>query len=141
MFSKSNLLSTLVAALWGFLGGYLIWGLVGDPYLSEHLTTPGLMKEAPDFLYLTLGCLVVAFALSTIYGRWGNGIYGVNSGAKLGLWIAILIGVGEGLVNYGTVNLLDLNGTLVNMVLYIVHYTIMGLLIGLVYQKTAGVAK
>lgn len=141
MFSKSNLLSTLVAAVWSLLGGWLLWGIVADPILAEHLTTEGIMKETPDFMYLTIGCIIQGFILSTIYGRWGNGIYGASTGLKFGFWIGLLGGFGEGFINFATSNMLDLQGTLINAVVYIVFYAIMGLLIGFVYQKTQGVAQ
>jgi len=41
MFSKTNLISTLATAVWGFLGGYLIWGLILDPFNADHTIRAG----------------------------------------------------------------------------------------------------
>jgi hypothetical protein len=35
MFSKSNLISTLVTAIWGFFGGWLLWGIIGGPHVKR----------------------------------------------------------------------------------------------------------
>ncbi|MEN3323100.1 hypothetical protein VP395_05140 [Mariniflexile soesokkakense] len=135
MFSKSNLISTIVTALWGFLGGWLIWGIIGDPILKEHISTAGLMKEMPDMPLLALGCLIVGFAFSTMYSKWANATHGVTIGATFGIWLGFLTGLGDGLIDNATANIIDLSGTLINAVLYIVHFAIMGVLASLVYNK------
>ena len=86
MFSKANIISTIVTTIWGFAGGYLLWGLVGDPYLQGDLgSANGLMKEMPDMLHLVLGCLVQGFAFSTLYGKWANGTFNASNGLNFGL--------------------------------------------------------
>lgn len=137
MFSKSNLISTLVTAVWGYLGGWLLWGMLMDPILEQHNSATELMKEMPDMVHLIIGCLVVGFALSTIYSKWANGNFSPTSGLTLGVWVGILLGFGEGIVNMSVMNMLDITGTLLNGVTYIVFYAVMGLLAGLVYQKTS----
>lgn len=137
MFSKSNLLSTLVAAIWGFGGGYLLWGLLADPYFRENVLVEGIMKDMPDMPYLVIGCIIAAFAFCTIYRSFGSGNYGAASGLSYGLWLSIMTGLGDGLINYATSNMIDLNGTLVNFGIYVVFYLVMGLLVGVIYNKTS----
>ncbi len=137
MFSKANIISTIVATIWGFAGGYLLWGILADPMLQNHLgSATGIMKDPPDFIHLLLGCLIVGFTLSTIYSKWANGEFSATSGLNLGIWIGVLMGLGSGFIEFSTSNMLDLTGTLINGVVYIVHFAIMGLLVGLVYNKT-----
>ena len=141
MFSKSNLLSTVVAAIWAFFGGYLLWPVLGEGFLMDHLgSATGVGREEPDFMFLVLGCVIMAFAISTIYEQFGKGNYSAGDGAKLGLWIGVLTGFGDGVVNYSTSNILDLTGTLANGVLYIIFFAVMGALAGLVYNKTMSAA-
>ena len=121
MFSKSNLISTLVTAVWGYFGGWLIWGMLVDPILTEHSTATGIMREMPDMVHLIIGCIIVGFALSTIYSKWANGNFSPTTG----------------MTNFAVMDMLDLTGTLINGVTYVVFYAIMGLLAGLVYQKTS----
>ncbi len=137
MFSKTNLLSTLAAAIWAYLGGYLLWGMLTVDYFNDHLgSATGVMRELPDMVHLIIGCIIVAFAFSTIYGKWASAAYGAASGFAFGFWIAVLIGLGEGLVNYATTNISDITATLVNVLITIVFYGIMGLIVGLIYSKT-----
>jgi len=135
MFSKANLISTIVTAIWGFGGGYLLWGILADPYLADHVMTSGLMKDPPNMMYIGIGCLIQAFGFCTIYGKYGAANYGANSGLSMGVLAAIMVGLGEGLIDFATANLLDLHGTLVNFVVYLIFFGITGLLAGLIYKK------
>ncbi|GAA4888693.1 hypothetical protein GCM10023311_10810 [Flaviramulus aquimarinus] len=137
MFSKTNLISAFVTALWGFFGGWILWGMIGDPILKDHAITDGLMKDMPDMAILALGCLIVGFAFSTMYSKWARGTHGVSHGAQFGIWLGVLIGLGSGLIDHSTANLLDLPGTIINAVIYIVHFVIMGILASLIYGKFA----
>ncbi|NND63188.1 MAG: hypothetical protein HKN48_08340 [Flavobacteriaceae bacterium] len=135
MFSKANLISTLVTAIWGLGGGFLLWGIVADPLLQDHLMTQGMMKDPIDMVHLALGCIIQGFGFSSIYRKYGATNYGVNSGLGMGILAAIMVGLGEGLIDFATANLLDIQGTLVNFVVYLVFFGITGLLAGLVYKK------
>ncbi len=137
MFSKSNLISTLVTTLWGFFGGYLLWGLIGDPFLVQHYGVAGAtMMEVPDFTHLIIGCLVAGFAFSTIYSMTA-GEHVISKGIQLGIWIGILLGFGNGIIDFSTMGVLDITGTLVNGLIYVVHFAIIGALASLVYSKTS----
>ncbi len=136
MFSKTNLVSTLVAGLWGFFGGYLLWGIIGDPMLVDYMgTATGVMKETPDFAHLALGCLIAALAFSSVYSKWARGAHSASQGMQFGVWIGVLLGLGSGLIDFATANILDLSGTLINAVIYVVHFAVMGVLVSLVYNK------
>ena len=137
MLSKSNLISTLVTAVWGYFGGWILWGMIVDPMLADHNSATGIMREMPDMVHLIIGCFIVGFFFSGIYGKWGQGNYGAGSGFQYGALIGLLIGLGEGMVNMSVMNMLDFTGTIINAVTYVVFYGIMGLLAGLIYQKTA----
>ena len=138
MFSKANILSTIVTTIWGFAGGYLLWGVVADPMMAEHMgSATGLMKDPPDMLHLGIGTFIQGFAFSTLYGKWANGTFNATNGLHFGFWTAILIGLGGGLINFATSNMLDITGTFMNAVVYIVFFAVMGALAGLVYQKAS----
>ena len=137
MFSKSNLISTLITALWGFLGGWLTWGIIGDPILKEHILHTSLMKEIPNFPLLALGCLIIGFSFSTMYSKWANGTHNISVGVNFGIWLGILTGLGDGLIDHATANIIDLSGSIMNAMLYIVHFAIMGILASIVYSKSS----
>ena len=39
MFSKSNLISTLVGAIWAYFGGYLLWDIEHLDYTDHNIDT------------------------------------------------------------------------------------------------------
>jgi len=138
MFTKNNLLSTLAAAIWAYFGGYLLWGILTVDFFNNHLgSATGVMKDHPDMFHLIIGCIIVAFVFSTLYGKWASSNYGAGSGFMFGFWIAILVSLGEGLINFATTNIADITATLVNVLISIVFYGIMGLIVGLIYSKTS----
>lgn len=136
MFSKANIISTLVTAVWGMAGGFLLWGIIADPLMGDNLM-PGLLREEPDMFHLALGCLIQAFGFSSIYGKYGRGDYGVKDGLGMGALVGIMIGAGEKLIDFATSNMLDFNGTLINFLTYLVFFSITGLLAGMVFKKFA----
>lgn len=137
MLSKSNLISMVATAAWGFFGGWILWGILVDPILSDHNAAVGIMKETPDMFHLILGSLIVGLIFSTIYSKYSQGNHGFVSGLNYGCWIGLLIGLGEGMVNMSVMNMLDLTGTIINAITYAVFYAVMGGIAALVYQKTA----
>jgi hypothetical protein len=135
MFSKANLISTLAATIWGVGGGFLLWAIIGDPIMAKHMLMEGIMKDPPDMMYLVLGCFVQGFAFSTVYGKYGRDYYSPANGIKYGAIMALLVGLGGGLINYATGNLMDLTGVIMNFGIYLVFFAVMGLLTGLIYSK------
>ncbi len=136
MFSKTNLISTLVTALYNMFGGYLFWELLLGSFFESHLgTATGVMKENPDFLWLSLGCLLTGFAFSTIYSKWARGTHSNTNGFKFGAWIGFLMGFGDRIAEYGLANILDLSATLANAVMYVIFFGIMGVIASFIYGK------
>lgn len=140
MFSKTNLISTLATAVWGFLGGYLIWGLILDPFNADHMgTASGVMKDQDNilFVYVALGSLITGFVLSILYSKWARGTHSIMQGASFGGCIGVIVGFGDRLVEYGVANLLDLTGTIANGFAYVVFFAVMGIFASLCYGKFA----
>lgn len=136
MFSKTNLASTLVTTIWGFMGGYLLWGILAVSFLNSHLgTATGVGKEVPEWGLLALGCLIQAFIFSSIFKQLGANHYNTGDGLKYGILIGVFVGYGNELINYATTNTLDITGALANGAVYVVFYAIMGFLAGLIYNK------
>lgn len=137
MFSKANIISTIICAIWGMAGGFLLWGIIGDPLLKEQVLIDGLMKEPLDVLHLALGTLIQAFGFSAIYSKYGHGNYSAKTGLGMGLLTGVMIGCGEKLIDFATANMMTIQGTLGNALIYLVFFGITGLLAGLVYKKFA----
>ncbi len=136
MFSKSNLLATLVGAIVMFFLGYVIWGLATVDFFTEH-TIVNAMKEVPDMGIIALSNIIAVFALSTLYSKWARGHHSTGQGFQFGAWIGVFIGIGMGLLHYATANFMDLTGHIAEAVLDVVFFGIIGAVIAVVYQKTA----
>ncbi|UJH66250.1 hypothetical protein [Allomuricauda sp. SCSIO 65647] len=136
MFSKSNLLATLVGGIAMFVLGYVMFGMLGESLMEGH-SLINAMKDPPDFVHLLLGCLISAFALSTLYGKWARGHHSAKEGAEFGLWVGVFFGLGEGLIWFATSTMMDLTGHLINAVLNIIFYIIIGIIIALIYKATS----
>jgi uncharacterized membrane protein (DUF485 family) len=136
MFSKSNLLATLVAAIVMFFLGYLIWGIATVDFFTEH-TIVNAMKEVPDLGIIALANLIASFILSILYSKWARGHHSLGQGFEFGAWIGALIGLGMGLITYATVSWMDITAHLVEAIIDIIFYGIIGAIIALIYKKTA----
>ena len=130
MFSKTNLIATVVGSVWAYLGGILLWGMLGSSLFSEPNTNTG------DQVHVIIACLISTFVVSTIYSKWSGGDYSLSKGATYGLWYGILIGFGERWYDYAfQMYTSTLNDAIINGILNIVFGVILGVLISLVYGK------
>lgn len=136
MFTKTNLIATIVAAIWSMMGGFLLWGILAENFMADHMgTATGVMKDSPDFGILAVGCLIQGLAFATIFRQWGAEKYTTMDGLKYGFWIGILAGLGNNIIDYATSNMLDITGALINGLIYIIFFCVMGFLVGLIYNK------
>jgi hypothetical protein len=136
MFTKQNLLATLAGFIVMFLLGYAIWGAALADFFAEH-SLNNVLKVPPNIAYIALGNLVAVFALSSIYGKWARGVHSFSEGFQYGAWIGVFVGIGMGLLWYGTAELMDITGYVVEAILDIIFYGIIGGVIAIVYKKTA----
>ena len=136
MFLKSNLLATLVGGIAMFVLGYLLWGLLGESLNGDNVLT-NVMKAEPDFIHLFLGCLISAFTMSTLYGKWASGHHSIKEGAEFGILIGIFVGLGMGLIWFATSTMMNLTGHLIDAVLNIIYYILIGVIIALIYKATS----
>jgi len=136
MFTKQNLLATFAGFLTMFVLGYIIWGIVTVDFYAAH-SLNNVMKDPPDFLFIVLGNLIGTFTLSSLYGKWARGVHSPSEGFQFGVWIGIFVGVGMGFLWYGTAELMDLTGYVVEAVIDIIFYGIIGAVIAIVYKAAA----
>ena len=134
MFSKANIISTIVTGFWGMMGGFLLWGIIAEPLMTDNML-PGLLKETPDWFHLALGCLIQAFGFCSIYRKYGRGEYSAKDGLGMGALVGLMIGAGEKLIDFATSNMMDFQGTLINFATYLVFFGVTGMLAGIIYRK------
>ncbi|WP_242086550.1 hypothetical protein [Aestuariivivens sediminis] len=136
MFSKTNLVSTLVGAVWSYIGGYLLWIKLGSSFFAGHEgTATGVWKETPDLMHNIIAGVIVAFAFSTIYSKLSNNGHTIAHGATYGLLVGLFIGFGERWYDLAFANIMDMSGTIINGILNLIFYGILGILTSMVYNK------
>lgn len=135
MTNKANLLATLAGTIVMFFLGYVIWGMLTVDFFTQH-SLADLSKE-PDLMFTFAGNLVMTFVISSIYGKWADGNYSAASGFQFGALVGLFVGLGMGLLWFGTANMMTLTGHLVEAGIDILFYGIIGSIIGMVYQKVA----
>ena len=138
MFSISNLLAILASFLVLFFGGYIFYGILAAGFFESHSgTATGVHKEQVDMAFIAIGCVIQAFAMTTLFSKWANGDHSVSNGFKFGAYVGLLVGFGLGFIMYGTSNLSDLTGHLADGIWSILFYGITGVVIALVLNKTS----
>ena len=102
----------LVAALVGgivmFGLGFLIYGMLLEPYMKANMTAEAvkLMKNPPNFVLLVVSNLMLALVLAVIFERWAS-IKTFVSGAIAGAIIVFLMALGIDLQFAATMNLMN----------------------------------
>jgi hypothetical protein len=134
MFSKSNLISSLIGGIFIFAGGYLVWGMLMADFFEAHAGSATGVSKDPDMLFLAIGCFLQAFFFTAIYGKWSQGVHTAGNGFRLGALVGAFMGFGEFFVWYATSNLHDLTGTLTNGVINVLFMGIAGAIIATVYK-------
>ena len=85
--------------------------------------------------YIALGVLVEAYLLSVIYSKWAKGEYNLHSGFKMGALLGLFVGLGINMVTLGTLELMDIQGSLVDAVWNVFYFSVAGCLNGWVFEK------
>lgn len=136
MFSKSNLLATLAAAVVMFLLGYLIWGIATVDFFESH-SLSNIMKDPPDIPLIFVSNLIAAFVLSSVYSKWARGYHSGGQGFEFGVAIGVFTGIAMGLMWYATSEWMDFTGYIAEAIIEIIYYGIVGVVIALVYKATS----
>jgi hypothetical protein len=101
---------------------------------SAYQEVPTLWRTAPDFPWLILGQLVMAFFLTMLYAHFTSA-GGAGSGAKLGILVALLY-IGLDLIWFAVQPLTTkiLGGFIVGD---LIEFTIAGAIIGAIYKPAS----
>src|SRR5208282_2382952 len=126
---------TVASFAFGFLVFWLLPGLIkeGHKYPAVFRPKEEMMTVMPvGFVGTVISILVVAILFAMIH-QGGSGITG---GARLGVLIGIFVVCAFVLHNYVNLNI-GLKLTLMQAVVYFVQWTIVGIVIGLIYKPLA----
>ena len=98
------LLATLAGGVAAFLGGFVIYGLLLDPYFQGQMTEAGaqVVRKPEEMLLwaMAISNLVYSFLLALIFSRWAN-ISTFKTGAIAGAVISALYSISMNFMWYG----------------------------------------
>ncbi|MFN3840810.1 MAG: hypothetical protein ACK4RF_08885 [Cyclobacteriaceae bacterium] len=137
MDAKKRILATLAGFVVFFLLGWLLYGmLLMDFFNGNQGTATGVMRADTEMIWwaLAVGNLMQAYLLVYIFGNWAN-ITTFGGGFKAGLIIGLIIGYGVDLTMYGTTNIMNLTGALVDPLVVGLMMGVSGGVIGVVLGK------
>lgn len=131
------LAATVAGGIAFFALGFLIYGMVLDPYFKANMIVyAGLMKEPmPDFVPLVAANLANAFLIAFIFDKWAS-IKTFVGGMKGGAIIMFLIAVTIDLQFLAFMNLWK--GGFMPIVVDMVAATVMGAIVGGVIGAVLG---
>jgi uncharacterized membrane protein (DUF485 family) len=133
MNSKATFTGTLVGFIFLFFSGWIFYEFIAADYFSQHfMNMPS--TTATDMNYIVFGVFVEAYLISLIYSQWAKGRYNLKNGFKLGAIIGLFVGLGIKMVTLGTMELMDIEASLVDAAWNVVYFGIAGSLNGWVFK-------
>jgi uncharacterized membrane protein (DUF485 family) len=112
MLTKASLTKTLLGFIFLFFSGWIFYDTLTPSFFEQHyINMPSMM--ATEMNYIALGVLIQAYVLSLLYSQWAKNRYNLRNGFKIGALLGLFIG-GWSMISLGTVQLIDLEGTLVD---------------------------
>ncbi|SNT01056.1 Protein of unknown function [Ekhidna lutea] len=132
MTAKNRVLATLVGFVVFFLLGWLFYGfLLMDFYADNAGSATNVMRAEEDMVWwaLIVGNLLQAYFLVYIFGKWAN-ITTFSGGLKAGAILGLILGLGMNLTMFGTSNMMNLTGALVDPFVSMIMMGITGGVIG-----------
>ncbi|MGI8892788.1 MAG: hypothetical protein ACR2GN_04940 [Bacteroidia bacterium] len=122
----------LAAGVAFFLLGWLLYGTLLVDFMASHAgSATGVMKEGmPDFLWLIIGNLSMGLFLA-LACSWA-GATQASSGALIGFWVGLLVGIGIDGIMLGTSNLMTPMGMVIDVIVFTTMCVISGAVAGMV---------
>lgn len=132
MNAKQFAIGTITGGVAFFFLGFLAYAVLLEGFFEANAgTASGVMKTEMAWWPLILGNLSHAALLTYIFQKWA-GIRSFSGGLKGGALIGFMVAAGFDLTMYDTSNLMNLTGTLGDIVVWTCISAIAGGLIGTV---------
>ncbi len=137
MDSKKRIMATLAGFVTLFLLGWIFYGmLLVDFFAANSGTATGVMRSDTEMVWwaLVVGNVLQAYLLVYIFSKWTN-ITTFGDGLKAGITIGLILGFGFDLTMYGTTNMMNLTGALVDPLVVAGMFGLTGGVIGMVLGR------
>lgn len=135
MDTNKILIGGLIGFAISFFLGFLFYGvLLMDFFAANEGSATGVARSQDDMLWvpMVLGHLALGLLLAIILGRWAQ-ISTFSSGAIAGAVIGLLMALTFDLIMYGNTNVMNLTGTLMDIVVVTVTSALTAGAIGMYY--------
>lgn len=130
MNNSKFVVATLAGGITYFILGFLVYAVALEGFYSAHAgSATGVAKMDMQFWPLILGNLSHAALLAYVFLKWA-GIKTFGAGFSAGITIGFFVSLGFDMVQYDTANLMDLTGTLVDVIVYATMTGIVGGIVG-----------
>ncbi len=133
MDTKKFLTGTIVGGITFFILGYLFYGLLFVDFFNANLGSATGVYKTDDLIWwsLILGNFAGAGLLTYIFLKWAH-ISTFKSGLRAGTAIGLLMSLSWDLIGYATSNILNLQASMMDVVITTVMTAIAGGVIGAV---------
>lgn len=116
--------------------GFILYAMVFTGYFAAN-AEPGaaaVAKDPPEMPFIYLSELILAVLLCLVIGRWAD-VSGAVAGFRTGAVFGFLLSLAISMMFYGSVNYMNLQATLFDVVLTTVRLAVAGAVIGLVLRR------
>jgi hypothetical protein len=134
---KQFSIGTLVGGVILFLLGYLVYGVLLASFYEANVGSASGVSKGDDMSLplIFIGNLALGALLSYVYLQWAN-ISTFASGFRAAFILGLLMTMSWNLINFGSTNIMNLTGALVDIIVYAVMIGITGGVIGVVLGRT-----
>jgi len=137
MDSKKFLMGTVAGGVAYFILGYLIYGLLLMNFMSNNAgTAENVMRAETDMVWwaLIVGNLGMGALFSYIFLKWAD-VKGFAGGFQAAAVVGFFMSIAFDMINYGTTNIMNMTGALVDIVAFTVMAGLGGGVIAMVVGK------
>lgn len=100
MFTKHILRGTFLGALFLYFFGWIFYTMIAADYFESNMLV--MIPMRINLIFIAIGCLIQAFVMSSLFSSFSKGDGAPFSGFQFGLCIGAFVGLGMGMVGFGT---------------------------------------
>jgi hypothetical protein len=131
MSTSKILIAGLVTGVVAFFLGWLFYGILLMDFFESNAGGATGVSRGDSMIWWALiaGNLIWGIFFAYIFGKWAS-ISTAATGASAGAILGLLVGAGLGLIYYGTSDIMNLMGTVVDIAVSVVSGAILGAVAG-----------
>ena len=130
------LVATIAGAVVLLFLGFILYAVLFTGFFAANAEqgAASVAKDPPVMLFIYLSELVLAVLLCLVIGCWAK-VSGAGAGFRTGAVFGFLLSLSISMMFYGTVNYMNLQATLLDVVLTTVRISLAGAVIGIVLAR------